>query len=250
MKTLKTLTLAVFLLPALAFAQERKDIFANPENLKVLPEDISSADLGATMKGFAMGLGLRCEDCHVGEKGKPLTTFDFAADDKEMKLKARVMIDMVNQINNTLVPGLDKVEKAQRVDVRCITCHRGQRKPKLIQDVLDEELAENGIDAALARYAELRDKFHGSHSYDFSEFTLPMYAQGLSGDDKISNGIALAKVNAGHFPESYYTQFLLGELHNASGAKEEAINHYSKALELNPRAKPFLEPKIAALKGD
>ena len=73
MRTLISITLAALLLPGLSRGHERRDIYANPENLKVLPEDISSADLGATMKGFALGLGLRCENCHVGEAGKPLT---------------------------------------------------------------------------------------------------------------------------------------------------------------------------------
>lgn len=248
MKALITIALAALLLPCLSFGQERKDIFANPENLKVLPEDITSAELGATMKGIALGLGLRCEDCHVGEKGDPLTTFDFAADDKDMKLKARVMLAMVEEINKNLVPKLDEVEKANRVEVRCVTCHRGQQQPKLIQDILDEELAENGLEGALARYAELRSKFHGSHTFDFSEFSLPLYAQGLSGDNKIQNGIALASVNAEHFPDSYYTQFLLGELHSAAGEIDLAIANYTRAMELNPRAKGFLEPKIAELR--
>lgn len=249
MRTLKFITLAALLLPFISSGQEKRDIYADPENLKVLPEDISSKDLGATMKGFALGLGLRCEDCHVGEKGKPLTTFDFPADDKDMKLKARIMIAMVKEINKTLVPKLDEVEKADRVEVRCVTCHRGQQQPKLIQDILDQELAENGIDGALARYDELRSKFHGSHTYDFSEFTLPMYASGLSGDDGVEQGIALVSVNARHFPDSYYTQFVLGELQTAAGQNESAISSYNRALEINPGAKPFLEPKIAKLQG-
>ncbi len=62
-------------------AQEKKDVFANPQNLKVLPKDISSRELGSTMKGISMGTGLRCEGCHVGEAGKPLTTFGFESDE-------------------------------------------------------------------------------------------------------------------------------------------------------------------------
>ena len=33
----------------------------------MLPEDISAQELSATMRGFALGLGLRCSNCHVGE---------------------------------------------------------------------------------------------------------------------------------------------------------------------------------------
>src|SRR6059058_3640019 len=64
--------------PAAAPAQPP---FAVPpfKNLKVLPKDISRADLLSTMKFFSQSLGVRCTNCHVGEEGKPLSTFDFAS---------------------------------------------------------------------------------------------------------------------------------------------------------------------------
>ena len=135
------LPLILILIPFTTLAQERVDVFADPENLKVLPKDISSDELSTTMRGFAMGLGVRCETCHVGEPNTPLHTFDFASDEKPMKQKARLMIKMVNEINGELVPRLDDVEKAKRVSVRCMTCHRGQPQPKLIEDVMDHQLA-------------------------------------------------------------------------------------------------------------
>ncbi len=250
MKPTRLAVLAItFLLPALLTAQEgKKDIYADPQNLKVLPEDISSAELSNTMKGFAMGLGVRCETCHVGEAGQPLDTFDFAADEKTMKDKARVMLRMVHEINETHVPKLNEIENSQRVPVRCVTCHRGQPQPRLIQDVLDEQLAENGLDAALLKYAELREKFYGSHSYDFSEFTLPMYVQELAATEQIDEAIALIEVNAENFPESYYTHFVMAEMYKAADRADPAIASYEKAMSLNPSAKPFLESRIAQLK--
>jgi hypothetical protein len=130
--------------PAALFAQDRPNVFADPQNLEVLPADISSAELSNTMRGFAMGLGVRCNDCHVGEPNAPLHTYDFASDEKPLKQKARLMLEMVQDINLRHVPKLDGVETTQRVAVRCVTCHRGQAQPKLIEDVLDEQLAEHG----------------------------------------------------------------------------------------------------------
>ena len=147
---------------AICSAQERKDIFANPQNLKVLPEDISSNELSDTMKGFALGLGVRCENCHVGEAGQPLDTFDFESDEKAMKRKARVMVRMLADINEDYVPQLNEIEDARRTEVRCVTCHRGRPQPKLIEDELDDRLLDSGIEAALTRYAELREEFYGS----------------------------------------------------------------------------------------
>ena len=80
--------MSVMLISAVSLAQEaKKDIYADPDNLNVLPENISSKELSNTMKGFAMGLGARCETCHVGEPHTPLDTFDFASDEKAMKQK-------------------------------------------------------------------------------------------------------------------------------------------------------------------
>ena len=115
---------------------------------------------------------------------------------------------------------------------------------------MDSEFAENGVDAAVAKYVELRENFYGTHSYDFSEFTLPMYAQGLMGDDKFPEAVAMATINSEHYPDSYYTFFVLGDSYNGSGEKEQAIEAYQRAMELNPRAQPFLEQKIAALNAE
>ena len=244
------LVLVTVFVPLATHAQQRVDIFANPENLEVLPKDISSSELSATMRGFAMGLGVRCETCHVGEPNTPLTTFDFVSDEKPMKQKARLMLQMVNTINSEFVPKLDEVEKASRVSVRCITCHRGQSQPKLIEDVMDEQLADNGSDAAVEEYKSLREKYHGSHSYDFSEFVLPMYTQKLAARDQLNEAIAFGELNAGFFPESYYTAFVLGEIYAAAGQNDAAIENYRRALALNPRAEGALGPKIEALESE
>ena len=248
MKTTKLLLLIAILSSAPSLAQqEKKDIFANPQNLKVLPDDISSAKLGDTMKSFAMGLGVRCETCHMGEPNTPLETFDFESDEKDMKRKARVMITMVQEINGNLVAELNDIENAQRVEVRCVTCHRGLPQPNLIEDVLDETLADGGADAVINEYNKLRTEYYGSHSYDFSEFSLPMYAQELATRDQAETAILLARINTENFPESYYSFFVLAELYNSVAQTDAAIDNYRRAAELNERARPFLNAKIAEL---
>ena len=93
--------------------------FANPpyKNLKVFPKDISGAQLISNMKGFAQALGVRCTYCHVGEEGKPMSTFDFASDAKDKKLTARAMLLMAHRINQQDFDG--------QMKVTCFTCHRG-----------------------------------------------------------------------------------------------------------------------------
>jgi hypothetical protein len=101
--------------------------FANPphKNLKVLPQDISGAQLIGTMKFFAQSLGVRCTYCHVGTEGQPLSTFDFASDAKGHKSTARAMLRLVKEINGDL-PAITGDPNSK---VTCFTCHRGSTTP-------------------------------------------------------------------------------------------------------------------------
>jgi Photosynthetic reaction centre cytochrome C subunit len=97
--------------------------FAVPpyKNLKVFPQTITRDQLIANMKLSSQSLGVRCTFCHVGEEGKPLSTFDFASDAKPKKLRARVMLLMAHRINTEDFDG--------QMKVTCFTCHRGSTKP-------------------------------------------------------------------------------------------------------------------------
>src|SRR5713226_2936099 len=93
-------------------------------NLKVLPKNIDQRTLLATMRGFALALGVRCTYCHAGREGTPLDSIDFAKDEKRPKKVARVMMHMMMHINEERLH--DVPERPQPLlDVRCATCHRG-----------------------------------------------------------------------------------------------------------------------------
>lgn len=100
----------------------------------MLPEVISSDELGQIMRGFALGTGNRCSACHVGEIEADLSSYDFSLDDREKKAKARQMIRLVEEINASLAKAFP--DSANLVTVSCATCHRGQSKPEMIEDVL------------------------------------------------------------------------------------------------------------------
>jgi hypothetical protein len=99
----------------------------SPQNLQVLSKDISREELIATMRGYTAGLGVQCNYCHVqeGRGGRN----DFATDEKAPKKTARVMITMMNHVNETLASGLGK-PAADITKVQCATCHRGEAIPK------------------------------------------------------------------------------------------------------------------------
>ena len=183
--------IVVFLTVATSTAQEKKDIYANPQNLKVLPEGINPTALGNTMKGFALGLGMRCETCHVGEAGMSLSDFDFPADDKRTKGVAREMLRMVQMINRDVIANIEEPSGAQ---VTCFTCHNGQlTPPPQLHTHLIEIVSEDGIEAAMIRYDELRAEFYGTGVYNFGPRTFTRVADRLIEDDMADEAIAKDK---------------------------------------------------------
>jgi len=123
--------IALFILSLVQVSAAYAQIPDKFTNLKVLPKDIGKRDLINMMKGATQGLGVRCTFCHVGE-GDDLSTFDFAADEKSHKVKARVMFSMVKQINNEFLPKIaEKSEKPPQIT--CFTCHNGEEHPQLMR---------------------------------------------------------------------------------------------------------------------
>lgn len=210
-------------------------------NLKVFPKDIEVRELIGNMRQFSFALGVRCQHCHEGEEGQPLPSIDFASDAREAKKKTRTMLRMVEAINGDLLDGL---EGRSGVEVRCVTCHRGQAKPELIQDLVARQMEAEGFEAAAARYRELREESYGSHTFDFSEWPLNNLGESLARGGRFQDGAQLLELNAEFHPDSAYLHQLLGEVRFRMDDKEGAIAAFERSLELspeNPRAKQRLE---------
>src|SRR5688572_6266804 len=84
-------------------------------NLKVL----TAENVEITMQSITFALGLRCIDCH--------DVSDLSLDTKPRKLKARMMLEMVRDINAKFGDG--------KTHVTCWTCHRGSTEPQLARPV-------------------------------------------------------------------------------------------------------------------
>lgn len=69
---------------------------------------------------FGRGLSLNCSSCHVPN--------DFASDSLPRKKTARIMADIVNNINNTQLTKLNRPAN-RRPEITCVTCHRGNGNP-------------------------------------------------------------------------------------------------------------------------
>ena len=80
------------------------------------------------MRGFSSALGVRCIHCHVGDDPRDLSSVDFSSDAREAKRVARVMMTMVQTLDDDLLkPGLVEGERAESMEVRCATCHHATR---------------------------------------------------------------------------------------------------------------------------
>jgi hypothetical protein len=93
-------------------------------NAKVLPKSTTADQLRDTMKGFALGLGVRCTFCHTGTEQMPFAQRDFASDGNPRKDRARAMMRMVDQLNREFPTMLGRDAR-----VTCFSCHRGEQKP-------------------------------------------------------------------------------------------------------------------------
>ncbi len=177
------------------------------ENLQVLRADVSRADLNRVMLDDLTGLGLPrrqnegCLYCHVGNMEDAVDTWDFASDDKPAKQTARVMMRMVREINDRHLAGLAK-RVAPRLRVTCQTCHAGRTDPRPLADVLWATYEQDGIEAAIARYGELRTRYFGGDAYDFRVGVLLGLVGRMASAGAHADALALAGANLESYPDS------------------------------------------------
>ncbi|MGH7548139.1 MAG: c-type cytochrome [Gemmatimonadales bacterium] len=197
-------------------------------NLRVLPKDIESRALLATMRGFA--LEVRCTYCHVAARDDaPLDSIDFAKDDKRTKKVARVMLDMVHHINHEHLADVPERPRPL-LEVRCATCHRGVARPRLLEDDLTLALADSGLDHTVRRYRELRQRYYGSGSYDFGEDVVTDVALAEARGGRPVNAIGLLNLNAEFHPASARIALALGDVYLLRGDTATAIAQFRTAL--------------------
>lgn len=198
----------LFLSPVAAAAQFPPDSL---ENIKALPADITPPELIGVMRSFAFGLGVRCQFCHVGEEGQPLAQFDFVSDEKATKLKAREMIRMVHEVNDRFLADLpDRGDPP--VAVTCVTCHRGVSRPRMVDDILLETYAAEGLDGMMREYGELHERYFGGFAYDFSDRMLVSVAGELATAGHATDALQVLAFNLDQYPTSFFTQLSYANL--------------------------------------
>jgi hypothetical protein len=97
--------------------------FKNVQVLKNIPVD----EFMDTMGFLAASLSLNCTDCHIPESAGSWARY---ADDTQLKITSRKMMQMVNTINASNFGGAKFVT--------CWTCHRGGQQPPNIPSLLEQ----------------------------------------------------------------------------------------------------------------
>lgn len=202
-------------------------------NLQLLPKDIGKRELMDIMRGFSTALGVRCQFCHVGENPNSLEGYDFASDEPKHKKVARVMMETTHEINTKLLP---RMGKDSFLEVRCVTCHRGVKEPEALNDILLDVAGEDGVEAAAARYREMREEYYGTGAYDFGVGTLSAVAENLAMEQQnVEGAIELAQLNVEFHPDASAGHALLGQLYAMKGDKPKAVASLEHAIELDPQ---------------
>ena len=207
-------------------------------NLTVLPKDMSKKDLVDAMKNFTSSLGVRCTFCHAGKEGindpKGLEEIDFASDKIPAKDITRVMMKMTHSINTEQ---LTQIQEKQHIDkVECITCHKGMEEPpKPLENILTRQFEKNGVDAALNKYNELREKYYGGFVYDFTFRPLSAFADKLIEAGKSTELINFLTDYMDKYDKNSWNAYLeIGKAYASVKNYDEAKKNYDKALEISP----------------
>jgi tetratricopeptide (TPR) repeat protein len=203
------------------------------KNLKVLPKDISNRDLVPIMRSMSQALGVRCTECHISTKpgSSRLEDLDFASDEKDDKETARQMMRMVGSVNEQI----GKMGLKEPVQVRCVTCHHGVKKPETLSAVLMRDFGKGGAKAASDRYRKLREDYYGTAAYDFSPSALTDIAGDIAESKKDFDGAAtLLNLNLEFNPKDVNTYVVMGQVQMQKGDKAAAIKSLEKAVKLDP----------------
>jgi hypothetical protein len=185
-----------------------------------------------TMRNFTFYLGVRCQYCHVGEEGQPLTQFNFVSDEKRTKLVARQMMLMVQEINRRLdsLPG----RAGAGLQVTCNTCHRGTTRPVPLSTLIIEAATAGGADSAVKSYRAMRERYYGRDAYDFGEGSLNTAAFRLGNAKKFDEAFAMLHLNEELYPNSSGMYVFRGNINLMKADTTAAEAAFREAVRRDP----------------
>ena len=197
-------------------------------NTQVIPRNTPVTQVIGMMRNFSSDLGVRCQFCHVGQEGQPLSTFNFPSDEKPTKQTARQMMRMVEEIRRRLdtLPS----HSMPHVEVTCRTCHRGVERPVPLSTLLVGAATAGGADSGVRVYQSLRDRYYGRDAYDFGESALNIAAFRLARDRRFEAALAYLDLNEEIYPGSSGMYVFRGNVLLMRGDTTAAATAYREAI--------------------
>jgi tetratricopeptide (TPR) repeat protein len=138
---------------------------------------------------------------------------------------------MTRELNAKIEAATGKSAAATRV--QCVTCHRGVAIPRQLGDILWQSLREHGVEAAIAEYRDLRQRYYGRQAYDFGEDILLALAQRIV-ESRPADAIALLRLNLEFNPRSARSYMLIAHAYTRKFDDVSAMASLEKALEIEP----------------
>jgi uncharacterized protein len=120
---------------------------------------------------------------------------------------------------------------------------RAPHKP--ISAVVAATLAREGVGNAVTQYRELRA--HHGNEYNFAEYELNWLGGGLLEKGTQADAIAILKLNAEQYPNSFDVYDSLGEAYLRIGDKKAAAQSFQRSLQVYPGADNYSRKKRDAL---
>ena len=184
------------------------------------------ADLSARMQTISQALGVTCGYCHTADRG--------SGQPEPKKDVARAMMAMTRDINAKIEAAAGRTaSKSVTTQVECITCHRGVAIPRQLGDILTQTLKNQGVEAAIAQYKDLRNRYYGSAAYDFGDATIINIAQPIA-TRRPDDALALLNAQLEFNPKSAKTLTAIAYAYTRKFDDATAITYLEKALEIEP----------------
>jgi tetratricopeptide (TPR) repeat protein len=178
----------------------------------------------AQMQSIAQSLGVTCNYCHSAPRG--------SGEPEPKKAIAKAMMEMTDEINARLRTATGK-PAGQVTDIQCAYCHRGVALPKPITDIVWQTTREQNVAAAADQYRDLRKRYYGRSTYDFSDQPLIGLAQQIA-NGRPDDAIAIMKLNLEFNPQSVRSYLALSYAQTRKLDDDAAIASLEKALEIEP----------------
>lgn len=176
------------------------------------------------MEQISQALGVQCNYCHSAPRG--------TGQPEPKKDIARAMMSMTADLNAKIEAATGKPPN-ETAKVECGTCHHGVAIPEPLSAVILRTVAQKGGAAAVEQYRDLRKRYYGGSSYDFTETALLETIQRIV-QGRPDDAIALLRMNLELNPDSARTYAMLGFAYTRKMDDEAAIMNLQKSLALDP----------------